>query len=57
MSEGGQASTDAASKKKKEKVDNLDQANAEIDRLRKMNDKLGGELQGKFLCDFEAAAE
>ena len=28
-------------------VDNLDQANAEIERLRKVSDKLSGELQGK----------
>ena len=28
-------------------VDNLDQANAEIERLRKLGDKLSGELQGK----------
>ncbi len=29
------------------KVENLEQANAEIERLRKHNEKLGGELQGK----------
>ena len=28
-------------------VDNLDQANSEIERLRKLSDKLNGELQGK----------
>ena len=29
-------------------LDNLDQANAEIERLRKMGDKISGELQGKI---------
>ena len=28
-------------------VDNIEQANAEIERLRKLGDKLSGELQGK----------
>ena len=28
-------------------LDNLDQANAEIERLRKMGDKISGELQGR----------
>ncbi len=27
-------------------MDNLEEANAEVERLRKLNDKLGGELQG-----------
>ena len=31
------------------KIDNIDQANSEIDRLRKSNEKLQGELQGKRL--------
>lgn len=31
----------------KERLENLDQANAEIDRLRKIIEKLTGELQGK----------
>ena len=31
----------------KERLDNLDQANTEIDRLRKIIEKLTGELQGK----------
>ncbi len=30
----------------KERLDNLDQANTEIDRLRKIIEKLTGELQG-----------
>ena len=29
-------------------LDNLDQANAEIERLRKMGDKISGELQGRI---------
>ena len=33
---------------KKERLDNLDQANAEIEKLRKLGEKLTGELQGKF---------
>ena len=32
----------------KVRLDNLDQANAEIERLRKMGDKLSGELQGNY---------
>ena len=31
---------------KKERLDNLDQANAEIEKLRKLGEKLTGELQG-----------
>lgn len=34
-------------KSQKERMDNLDQANQEIDRLRKQLDKLQVELQGK----------
>ena len=30
-------------------VDNLDQANAEIEKLRKLYDKASGELQGKII--------
>ena len=33
---------------KKERLDNLDQANAEIEKLRKLGEKLTGELQGKM---------
>ena len=33
---------------KKERLDNLDQANAEIEKLRKLGEKLTGELQGKY---------
>ena len=32
---------------KKERLENLDQANAEIEKLRKLGEKLTGELQGK----------
>jgi hypothetical protein len=35
-------------KSQKERMDNLDQANQEIDRLRKQLDKLQVELQGKY---------
>jgi hypothetical protein len=35
-------------KSQKERMDNLDQANQEIDRLRKQMDKLQVELQGKY---------
>lgn len=35
---------------KKERLDNLDQANAEIEKLRKLGEKLTGELQGKKFC-------
>lgn len=38
---------DLFGKCQKERVDNLDQANQEIDRLRKHTDKLQAELQGK----------
>lgn len=31
---------------KKERLDDLDQANAEIEKLRKLGEKLTGELQG-----------
>jgi hypothetical protein len=31
---------------KKERLDNLDQANVEIEKLRKLGEKLSGELQG-----------
>ena len=34
---------------KKERLDNLDQANAEIEKLRKLGEKLTGELQGNVL--------
>ena len=33
---------------KKERLDNLDQANAEIEKLRKLGEKLTGELQGEL---------
>jgi hypothetical protein len=32
---------------KNDRLEDLDQANVEIDRLRKINEKLGGELQGE----------
>ena len=32
---------------KRERLENLDQANAEIEKLRKLGEKLTGELQGK----------
>ena len=34
---------------KKERLENLDQANAEIEKLRKLGEKLTGELQGKYI--------
>ena len=34
---------------KKEKLDDLDQANAEIEKLRKLGEKLTGELQGNVV--------
>ena len=33
---------------KKERLDNLDQANAEVEKLRKLAEKLTGELQGEL---------
>jgi prefoldin subunit 5 len=39
---------DMYGKSQKERMDNLDQANQEIDRLRKQLDKLQVELQGKY---------
>jgi hypothetical protein len=40
---------DLFTKCQKERMDNLDQANQEIDRLRKQADKLQAELQGKWM--------
>ena len=37
---------------KKERLDNLDQANAEIEKLRKLGEKLTGELQGEHTIFF-----
>ena len=37
---------------KKERLDNLDQANAEIEKLRKLGEKLTGELQGNIIFYF-----
>ena len=34
---------------KKERLDDLDQANAEIEKLRKLGEKLTGELQGNVV--------
>ena len=52
-SEALDISSNLKSAKNKEKMDNLDQANAEIDRLRKLNEKIGGELQGKrCACEY-----
>lgn len=42
----GSSSLDMYSKAQKERLDNLDQANQEIDRLRKTIEKLQSELQG-----------
>ena len=42
----GSSSHDMFSKAQKERLDNLDQANQEIDRLRKTIEKLQNELQG-----------
>lgn len=39
---------DLFGKCQKERMDNLDQANQELDKLRKHADKLQSELQGKF---------
>lgn len=39
---------DMYGKSQKERMDNLDQANLEIDRLRKQVDKLQLELQGSY---------
>lgn len=39
---------DMYGKSQKERMDNLDQANQEIDRLRKQLDKLQVELQGDY---------
>jgi polyhydroxyalkanoate synthesis regulator phasin len=39
---------DMYGKSQKERMDNLDQANQEIDRLRKQLDKLQVELQGEY---------
>lgn len=37
-------------KSQRERMDNLDQANQELERLRKQVDKLQAELQGTFSC-------
>ena len=50
-SQGGKSSEQKqqqSSSTSAKKVENLEQANAEIERLRKHNEKLGGELQGKM---------
>ena len=47
-SEQKQQSSSSSSTSGAKKVENLEQANAEIERLRKHNEKLGGELQGKM---------
>jgi polyhydroxyalkanoate synthesis regulator phasin len=46
QNEGTVSSRDMYSKAQRERMDNLDQANQEIDRLRKQVDKLQAELQG-----------
>lgn len=43
----GSSALDMYSKAQKERLDNLDQANQEIDRLRKTIEKLQSELQGR----------
>jgi dsDNA-specific endonuclease/ATPase MutS2 len=48
QNEGAISSRDLYSKAQRERMDNLDQANQEIDRLRKQVDKLQAELQGKI---------
>lgn len=55
MKEGtdlGSSSLDMYSKAQKERLDNLDQANQEIDRLRKTIEKLQSELQGMCVWNF-----
>jgi len=49
QSEGASSSRDLYSKAQREQMDNLDQANQEIDRLRKQVDKLQAELQGNTI--------
>lgn len=44
----GPSSHDMYTKAQKERLDNLDQANQEIDRLRKTIEKLQSELQGMY---------
>ena len=44
----GSSSHDMYTKAQKERLDNLDQANQEIDRLRKTIEKLQSELQGMY---------
>jgi discs large protein 5 len=46
QNEGATSSRDLYNKAQRERMDNLDQANQEIDRLRKQVDKLQAELQG-----------
>lgn len=48
QNEGVTSSRDLYSKAQRERMDNLDQANQEIDRLRKQVDKLQAELQGNI---------
>lgn len=43
-------SMDLFGKVQKERLDNLDQANQEIDKLRKHADKLQAELQGEYIA-------
>ena len=46
--EGLSDDTSLVPNKVQRQLDNLDQANAEIERLRKMGDKISGELQGRI---------